>query len=240
MSKTIQYVVMSLLAMFLISCNNPKNVEIPTDASAWQSSKFIKVLENLKDDDKAMLMAYLLKAQMGTVFGGKGLEKGLTIGEAIKLEKEFQAEQAKEELKSKALAAELQKKQLEATKVMNEAVTTSLVNLGFRQADWENGALSDYFVIQLGFKNNTGKNITGIKGVVVLKDIFDAVIKQVEISNDDGVSAGQSTVGTYTLDYNQFIDEDVKLNNTDFDKIRYSWTPVTYLFEDGSSMKMPE
>ena len=36
------------------------------------------------------------------------------------------------------------------------------------------------------------------------------------------------------IDYNQFIDEDVKLKNTELENLKYKWEIYTIIYEDGS------
>jgi len=240
--RNVSLALVSLFVLFsMFSCANPKKAEIPQDIQSWKSNqKFKKSVEKLSPDDKKLFLSYVMKTQMSSVFGGEGLKKGTTIEDALKIEKEWQAEQEKEELKRQALAAELQKKQLEAMKKMNEAVTTSLVNFGFRKSDWQSGTYSDYFTIKVGFKNNTDRDISGVRGVVVLKDIFSETIKRINLSNDNGIKANSTSTYSGTMDFNQFKDEDTKLRGTEFSKLKYEWEPDVYLFDDGSKMEMPK
>lgn len=242
MFKVIRFLILSLVSIVMISCNNPRSAEIPVDTESWKSDvKFTKSLEKLTDDDKSVLMAYLMRISMGKVFGqSEGLKKGMTIGDAIKAEKDFQAEQVKEEAKSKALAAELQKQQAELVKHMNDAITTSLVDIKLRESDWESGRYTDDFLIQIGFKNNTPNAVTGISGTMVFGDIFGNELKRVGIAYDDGLDANATITYTCSVEYNQFIDDDTRLAQTNLEKLKYRWEPSVYMFEDGSELRMPE
>ena len=60
------------------------------------------------------------------------------------------------------------------------------------------------------------------------------------LSVDKSIAAGQSIRWDGDLGYNPFIDEDVKLHNTEFAKMKISWEPEVYLFSDGSKMEIGE
>jgi hypothetical protein len=227
--------------LIFTQCSNPKKAEIPQDISSWESnSTFKKSVDKLKDDDKKQLLAYLVRTQMSAAFGGEGMKKGTTIEDAIKFQKEWQDEQSKEEQKQKLLAAELQKKQLESIKKMNDVLTVTLLNLSLNSKDYERQIYSDYFSIKVGFKNNSEKDISGVKGTVILKDMFGSLIKNIGISNDNGIKANGTSTYSGTMDFNQFEDSDKKLASTEFSKIKFEWNPDVYIFADGSTIEMPK
>lgn len=229
-----------LLTLSLISCNDYKETVIPPEIESWETdNKFKKSVKKLNEEDKKLFVAYTMRAELGEVFGGKGIGKGLTIGQAIDIQKEWGEEQELEKQKQQLLAEELQKKQLSALKEMNSALTVSLISLKFNKSDWNSGTYSDYFSIEIAFKNNTDKNIMGAKGVVVLKDVFGDAIKNVRLSNDKDIKSNSTNSWYGTLDYNQFMAEDNKLRTTEFNKLKFEWIPDIYLFDDGSKLQMP-
>ena len=54
----------------------------------------------------------------------------------------------------------------------------------------------------------------GVRGTVVFKDVFGEIIKQINLSNDADIPAGQTVIYNGSFDYNQFMNEDTKLRNT--------------------------
>jgi hypothetical protein len=240
-SKTFLGTAISLLAAFvLIACSNPKKVEIPQDLQSWESDKdFKKAVDKLSEDDKKLFLSYIFRTQMSSAFGGKGLEKGTTIGNALDIQRAWQEELEKEEIRKKALREELLKKQVEVMKIMNAALTASLVDFDYHKADWESGTYSDFFSIKVGFRNNTGKDLAGVRGSVILKDIFGEIIKKINLSNDNSIKANSTFTYSGTIDFNQFKNEDIKLRSTSFANLKFEWEPDMYIFTDGSKMQMP-
>lgn len=54
-----------------------------------------------------------------------------------------------------------------------------------------------------------------------------------------GLAVGFWTVIYNGSDYNQFMNEDTKLRNTDRSKLTFEWMPDTYSFEGGKKLTMP-
>ncbi len=230
-----------ILACTITACTDPKDTVLPSDISTWESNESLKEsVQKLTDEEKKLLAAYAMRAGLSSAFGGKGISEGTTIGQAIDVQNQWIQEQQSQKAKQEALAVKLQKKQLEKLKEMNGYLTVSLNSLGFQPLDVQKGQYQDYFTIELGFKNNTDKNISGAKGIVVLKDMFGEVIKRINLSNDNGILANQVTTLSGTIDYNQFMDQDKKLKSTKFEKLQFEWIPDVYIFENGDKFVMPQ
>jgi len=232
-------IVMLILTMSLGCGTDPKKTEVPQSIDDRQEDAKLKAaVEKLTEEEQKLFAAYALRMAMGEAFGQKGVAGSITIGEAIERERAWQEEQAREEAKRKELAAKLEKERLEALGKLNDALAVSVISLSFRNSDFNEGRYSDDFVIKIGFENHTDKDLMGVKGVVIFKDIFGDIIKKVGLSNDD-IKAHKTHVWVGTLGYNQFMDQDNKLRTTSFDKLKIEWEPEVYIFADGSQMRMP-
>lgn len=234
-------IIVVIFACTITACTDPKDTILPLDISTWESNENLKEsVQKLTDEEKKLLAGYTVRAGLSSAFGEVGIKEGTTIRQAINVQSEWVHEQQVQEAKREALAAELQMKQLEKLKKMNDYLTVSFNSLGFQPSNVQAGQYQDYFTIELGFKNNTNKDISGAKGVVVLKDMFGEVIKEITLSNDDGIPANQTTTVSGTIDYNQFIDQDKKLKSTKFEKLQFEWVPEVYIFEGGDKVVMPQ
>jgi len=63
---------------------------------------------------------------------------------------------------------------------------------------------------------------------------FDNKILATKISYDEGISANGSKIWKVGRDYNQFMDEDIKLKNKELQNLKYKWEVNTIVYEDGS------
>ncbi len=219
---------------------DPKTTVLPSDISTWMTdTKLEGAVKKLGEEDKRLLLAYSMRAGMGQAFGGESIPQGTTIGSAIETQKAWEEAQRQAKAQQEALAAEVKKKQLESLKEMNTALTTSLMELKFVPSDFQAQRISDLFEIQIAFKNNTTEKMIGVRGTVVFKDVFGETIKRINLSNDGDIPAGQTVIYNGSFDYNQFMDEDVKLRNTERSKLTFEWEPDIYIFEGGKKLTMP-
>jgi len=235
-------VVLILVAVACFACDthDPKSVAVPPSLESWQSDEDLKEASaELTDEDKRLFGAYAIRSAMASAFGSSGIPAGTTIGSAIEVQRRWEAEQKAEKARQALLKRELESSRLAHLREMNDALTVSLLKLGFRDSDPRAGRYSDQFLIEIGFENRTDQELIGAKGVVVLKDVFGDTIKRINLSNDTSIQYGETHVWSGTMDYNQFRSEDKKLRTTPSDKLNFEWEPVAYLFEDGTRLEMP-
>lgn len=165
------------------------------------------------------------------------IPSGTTVGQALAEQDKWQAEQKAKEAEQAALAERLEKerkeKQAEFAKLVSVAV------LDKRNVDGEYG--QDAAVFDVGYENKGTKDIEGIKGVLHVADIFGDSIININWSYDDGIPAGESRVERGSgVDINRFIDRDMRLWNTDFNKMKTQFEVSTIVFKDGTALEAPE
>ncbi len=122
----------------------------------------------------------------------------------------------------------------EQTKTENKKVTLEITSKNFHEADYMSGNYQDQITMDLKFTNATEKEIRGVEGVLTFYDIFDNKISATKVSYDKGIPANESKVWKSGTDYNQFIDEDIKLRNTELKNLKYKWEISTIIYADGS------
>jgi hypothetical protein len=226
-------------AAFFMILRDPHRVEVPSSFEKWDDEDLHKAVEKLSEKERKLFVAYAARVALATALGGEGvIPEVKTVGDVLEDQRKWQKEQEQQELRRVPLAAKLLKEQADAKRVMSNAVTVSLLDITFQDSDSTRGIYSDYFAMQVGFENRTSKDIAGIKGTVLFKDIFGDLIQGIRLSDDGGVASNDAVARNFTMDYNQFKDADKKLRNTSRDKLTIEWEPDTYLFTDGSKMTM--
>jgi len=114
----------------------------------------------------------------------------------------------------------------------SDRISLEIIKKGFVEANYESGNYQDKITMDLKFTNKTGKNIKGFEGVLVYFDIFDNQITGNKITYDEGIPAHESKIWKTERDYNQFMDEDIKLKDTDLNNLKYEWKVKTIIYED--------
>lgn len=229
-----------LVCAFLSACSDPKDTKLPADISKWSDdAQLAESVKKLPEEEKKLFLGYAARRAIASAFGGSQAVSDTTVGDALKTQKAWLDEKAAEEVKQKALAEQVKQQQLQSLKEMNATLTASLIELKLNPKDYANKQYSDYFSISVAFKNNTTEALSGVKGTVVLKDIFGDVIKRISLSDDNQIDPGQNYIYSGTMDYNQFQASDKKLASANFSKMQFEWEPDTYVFASGKKQVMP-
>lgn len=226
-------------SIFLVGCGDPKNKVIPTDQSKWDA-ELKPEIEKLTEEEKKLFGGYVMRAKLGEVFGGSGLQEGTTIGQGIEMQKKWLQEQEAKEAEQKALKQKVENERAAIAKQINDAVTIAVVDLFLQKGSFESGDLEDKQVIKLAIKNKTAKDITGVKGSIRFIDIFDKEVGNISFGYDEGISAGETATWTGSRRYNQFIEEHKAIANLQEGKYKIAFDPEAIVYADGTKILMPQ
>ncbi len=116
-------------------------------------------------------------------------------------------------------------------KDLNKNVNVTVENKEFREVGYQS-----FIVISLKIYNHTDKDIKGVSGMLTFYDIFGNKIKAITVPYDDVEGLPGNAVTDYEagMDFNQFIDTDVKLRDTDFQNLKYKWVTEKIVYSDGT------
>ncbi len=236
-----------ILCCILAACSNAKNTPIPQDLEKMDSIK--PAMEKLTSEERELATAYIMRHTIGSVFskafGGKdtgGVPEGMTLGKAIEEQRSYIAEKRAEETKQAELKAALNAKREAVLKPMREAVTVTLVSKGLKPEHGYSGIVTDEnLVVIFGYKNNTSKDISGVKGYISVQDLFGDEISGFAISNDTTIPAGKSITwtGSRSVKYAFGDNKDRKLAELEDSKFKVLWTPKIIVFSDGTTLEVP-
>jgi hypothetical protein len=240
--------VFSILTVILSACGGPEDTPLPKDLTSMDSVK--SSIVKLNDEDKELVTAYILRytlgAKLGGLFGGKdglGIPEGMTIGKAIEEQRKFKAEQAVEETKAAALKEKLRSDRDAAMKSMREVVTVVLVSKKLRDERGSSGIqLDEHLEVTFGYKNNSPKDIAGVKGYISVRDLFNDEISGFAVSNDETIRAGETKTwsGSRSVKFAMGQNKDRKLAELSDDKFKIVWEPKVVVFTDGNKLTAPE
>jgi len=113
-------------------------------------------------------------------------------------------------------------------------VSLEIVKKGFYEADYTSGSYQDQITMDLKFTNETDKDMKGVEGTLTFYDIFENQIKTISVGYDKTIPAHQSKVWKSGIDYNQFMDDEVKLKDTELSNLKYKWNVKTIIYSDDS------
>lgn len=233
--------VVLVVAGLLAGCEKPEQIVIPADSSKWEET-LKPAIQSLPESDRALLAGYLLRSKM------KGDEAaiGITVAGAIESQKSWQIEQEKikaaEQVRKeeeRQLRDEMQAKKQAMEKEMKDAVSVTVVKKSVVPEWGASGRVlvDEHLNVEFGYRNNTEKDIRGVKGLIVVKDMFGDVLSEFLVSNDTPIPAGEAVTwkGSRSVKYGRNETNDRNFSELPEDAYTVDWSPRIIIFSDGTT-----
>jgi len=115
---------------------------------------------------------------------------------------------------------------------LNQKIKIVSIKKGFLPADFYAGRIQDFIIFEITFENKTEKDIKGAKGILTFFDIFDEKITSLEVRYDKGIKKNSQKIWEAQIEFNPFIEDDIRLKNVK--EFKYRWEPAMIIYEDGT------
>jgi hypothetical protein len=223
--------------VFTMACaKDPHKLKI-TEQNKNNFMDSIKDSKQLTVEETRLLLGYQIRNAAAQAFGGRPESMvGKTVGDLINEQRQFEEGAKKDAEAQKRLAEEAKAKEEAAAAELRKTVNLSVYEKSYRPADLDAGSYQDYVVIKCAYENTSSKDIRAFRGKLRFADLFGSEIYQSGLTISDPIKAGAKATWIGTIKYNRFIDEDVKLKNTDLKDMRVEWVPLSVIFTDGSKI----
>lgn len=236
-----KYIIMAVILLsgafavyYYAVLTNPKNKILPENVSEYKE-KLGDSLTRLSEDDKKLLIQYVMRHSMAKVFGGGEQYKPITIGQAIEEQKSFVSGHVTHDAEKDKLKAEVETERKAKIDEVNKTITVTYLGKKVMKDGYR-----DFIETKIAYQNNSQKDISGIKGRYVFKDVFGDTIIGIRSSMDRTIKAGDKYVENGKgIDYNQFMDTHQRFRDTPDDKIQFEFVPEMIVFTDGSKLDIP-
>ena len=236
MSKTGRSIAYSCAALVLVALcvtvaerSSPLNIQV----AGMTDQKRIKIRDALTAEQLKRFDDWSQRNPMAS----KGVPRGVTVKQALLEEDAWLAKQGAEaarveELK-KRVQAERAKKQEELARIVSVTLVSKKNEVHVDE--------QHYVALEIAYDNKTDKAIRSVVGVLRLSDIYGDAIMDISRSYGDGISAKQTAVDHGAIvSINKSLDPQEKLWETDFAKIRTTFEVNTIVFQDGTTMQVPQ
>lgn len=236
-----------LAVILLAGCADHLDTIIPADISKLETIK--PAVDKLSDEERTLLTGYIARhtigSAMASAFGGKAdpIPEGMTIGKAIAEQRKLMAEKQAQEQAESALKAKLVAEQAAAVEAMRKAASVTIVSKKLENEYGYSGIVMDEMLnISVGYQNHTDKEIAGIKGMLIIQDLFGDEVTSFQISNDESIPPKGTTTwrGSRSVKYSLGTKDDRKFAELPADKYKQVWEPQIIVFKDGSKLTLPE
>lgn len=229
----------------LAGCSDPKNTKLPSDLTRMES--ITPQLAKLSDEERGLVAAYVMRRSMAGLFAGlnktSSAPPAATVGDAINEQRRFAEELAAKEAAEKQALAQKKAEMDAAQKAMREMVSVGLLK---KSIDVERGMsgieMDRNLSVTFAFKNNSGKQIAGVKGLITALDLFGDEISAFQVSNDETIASGATSNWSGSRSIKYAVggrNHDQKLADLADDKYALKWEPQIIVFADGTKVEAP-
>lgn len=223
--------------LFCAACNRPDEAVIPTEPATFDKIK--NDIDRLSPADREALMRYMVRTRVSTAPGGRVvLQPGTTIRQAIDAQRSFEAEQEAKEAAAVALKEKVEQERADRRKTLDNTVQVVLLSFRYTPSNFELRRYSETVQIELGIENKADRDIAGIQGTTVFRDLFGNEIRRVRLRYDKGVSAGKTVTWGGSIEVNQFNDQDRVFSHLEPSTVKFAFEPDMIVFRDGTSLKV--
>ncbi len=240
------YFIIVALVVAIAACSNPKATIVPTSLEKMEAIK--PAVDQLSAEDRELFGNYLARHAIGNAMNGvfgiklETIPDGITIGKAIEEQREFVQKRQAAEKEERVLQAKLAGEVEKAMDAMRKAVSVTLLSKNIKTEYGRSGIVMDeILLVSFGYKNNTEKEIAGVKGTIEIADQFGDHLTGFNVSNDESIAPGHIVVwaGGRSVRYSLSEDKDRKFEALPDEKYRVIWKPRMIVFADGSKIVAP-
>ena len=225
------------LALFLGACDSVRDQPLPSSAD---DPRLREIGQQLNDEQKKLLVGYLMRREMAKAFGGTALPDGAsTVGDALDAQQKWLSSMSESERRAETLRAEVQEKRKAVADQIGRTVTVAFVGADFIPSDWQSSRYEDYETFDFAVQNLGAKPIKALKGEAVFIDTFGDEFVRVPMQFEEVVAPGEKKTIQLGMEINKFMDEHKKIMELDASK-KFRFEPDQIVFADGSTIKAPE
>ncbi|MDA3844600.1 MAG: hypothetical protein PF588_09565 [Candidatus Kapabacteria bacterium] len=150
--------------------------------------------------------------------------KNMTVGDVIENQRVYTAEIKRQQ---EEIQQQLDK--------LNSMVGFKIVKKSYYSQSYDN-----YNALEIEISNNTEKTISGVKASVLVNNMYDDKVQNLAFSYDKEIKSKQKITSEFMWDCNRYDDESMELKNTKTEKLKFVFSTVMILFNDGTKEKLPE
>ena len=213
-----------LSSILVVACSSPLDKKYSED-TIQEDAKELR--SELDSSDVNLLMGSIFRLTMQQ----EDLTQ-MTYGEILENGKAWKAEQDRIQAEQKALQEKAAREEAERVARLQNAVMVTCFKKGFTEVNYQ-----DYITYGFAIQNKSDQDIRAVKGEIMFTDLFDDEIKTLSFTYDQPIKAGATAHWNATTDYNQFMDDDVRLKNKELKDLKIVWKPIKVIFQDGSTLE---
>lgn len=232
-----------LAALLATACADPRDTPLPREIEKMESIK--PALEKLTQEERDLVAGYMVRHTLGVKLGGlfgikaDPIPEGMTLRKAIAEQREFIASKNAEEATAKAASEKAEATRKALAQQFAQVVEVRLAKVELHEASFRDHDVKDLLRLEIDVNNKSGKAITGIKGLLTVRDAFGDKVMERNLKTDTNIPAGATKRLQLSRDYSKFDTQDRKEAVIDASKTSSEFAPEVVLFGDGTKFEAP-
>lgn len=208
-------------------CNNEKTETIPLAEHTYDSGKVTKEATCTEEGEKTVTCKICGNEEVESI-----KVKAHDYEEKITKEATFEEEGTKT-----FTCKNCDDSYTESIPVRDDKIVLTVINKINHEADTSAWRFNPFVELVIKIDNMTDKEIKGAQGELTVSDLFGKKIMIInwDITGEDIPAKGSITQEGHGLEINEFMSEDMKLYNTDYEDLQFEYKINQIVYTDGTT-----
>lgn len=223
---------------FLVtSCSDPYKCKVPVNVTSMEKDVlFQKALTKLPENDRNLIIKYLIGSALASAFGVQDTIGGIkTIGVILREARKEAHKDSVDAFKKDSIDREAREKEAANQKRINDILNVTVLDFKFVVTETMFMNI-EKFVYKISFTNNSDKVISAMKGELAIYDVFNEKLCSFDVLDDKSIQPHETYAATYTKYYNYMYNGQSDLKERDSNKLKFKWEPSEIVFENGEKI----
>lgn len=191
--------------LLLAACNSTFGEPLP---DSMDDPAMKQIAEDLSDEDKKLLVGYLMRREMAKAFGGDSLNDGVeTVGDALAAQEKWASNLSDEQQRSEELKVEVEAERQAVAESIKKTIIVAFVDAEIVPANYDAGRYNSYESLTFAIQNKGIKAIKAVKGEAVFLDTFGDDFVRVPMQIEELIPAKERKSVVLSMELNEFMDE---------------------------------
>lgn len=234
MKKFALFCVVAAFAFLLCSCSrNVKNRTLSAKDIDNEVTS-IKESEQLSNEEMQLLISFVSRLKISAELRGTPFPEDMTVGQMIDDQRAWEENINRKRADMDRRSENDAKEDTLVADQLRKIVDVEVYKKRLSKADSRINQYDDYLIFGCVIRNLGGKNINRFIGSLVFNDMSDREITRTAFRYDKLLLPGKAIDWELKKKYNDFIEGDVKLANTELRDMKVVWMPEKIIYNDST------
>lgn len=232
-------ILIAALALAVAACGNIKDQPL-TEATLAK----VRDSRDLTPRETDLLAGYMARTAFSRLMKSGDttanfFDANVTVGEAIEAQRKFLHDDSVRVATEKRAAEEALRRREAELQRLRGMVTVTVAGKRQQPRNTDAWRFNDNTIFSLALSNAGDRPVAGVKGALVVRDMFDDEIIRLGYKYEEQpIAPGARVVDDAFYEVNEFIDDHVRLYQTPLERLKITWEPESIVFADGTRVEL--